>query len=211
MQARPITVDAGESGDGFDSPVDVAELTTAGIGEMLPGVLPPLRWQLASHLVNEAFARLVDDLGAGSASERGFIRRVRGRAAMDFDALRDLARGLPGGSVEELEIQYFGSRRPGRPASPAAPTGSRLSMVRHDLRSLAVQRRSALDAEIVIRAVRVLDREPDLATLDDRALAAFQFRMIDLAGRATAAELAVAASAVGELSQGRVVDRPAPG
>ncbi len=198
VQARPITVRGDEDGDGFDSPVDVAQLTTAGIGEMLPGVLPPFRWQVAAHLVNEAFAQLLDELGArpaGGATRGPLVRRVRGRAALDFDALRDLARQMPGGSAEELEIQYFGSQRSGRPTSPAETSGSRWSILRHDLRSLFVRRRSELDAEIVIHAAGAFDDPVDLAALDDERLAAYQFRLIDVAVRATAAELAVAAAA----------------
>lgn len=198
VQARPITVTREEDDDGFDSPVDVAQLTTAGIGEMLPGVLPPFRWQVAAHLVNEAFAGLLAQLAAspaGGAARAPLVRRVRGRAALDFDALRDLARQMPGGSAEELEIQYFGSQRSGRPASPAATTGSRWSMVRHDLRSLFVRRRSELEAEIMIHAGRALDEPVDLEALDSARLGAYQFRLIDLAVRTTAAELAVAAAA----------------
>ena len=198
VQARPITVAGASSGDGFDDPVDAAELTTAGIDEMLPGVFPPLRWQIASHLFNEAFSRLVEDLGAASDDHgdgRRFVRRVRGRVAMDFDALRDLARRLPGGSVDELELQYFGSQRRGAAAARALTDSSRWSALRHDLRSLKVRKRSALDAEIVVHAVDGLGSGRDLSSLTTRELAAYQFRLIDLAVRAAAAELAVASSA----------------
>ena len=199
VQARPITVGRDSIRDGFDDPVDDAELTTAGIDEMLPGVFPPLRWQITSHLVNEAFARLVDDLGAGwyhhGTGDRRFVRRVRGRAAMDFDALRHLARRLPGGSVEELETQYFGSRRRGGPVAPSRDDPSRWSTLRHDIRSLRVRKRSSLDAEIVVHAVDALGCGRDLSSVSARELSAYQFRLIDLAVRAAAAELAVASSA----------------
>ena len=198
VQARPITVAGASSGDGFDDPVDTTELTTAGIDEMLPGVFPPLRWQVTSHLFNEAFSRLVEDLGAASGHHgdgRRFVRRVRGRVAMDFDALREVARRLPGGSVDELELQYFGSQRRGAPAARALTDFSRWSAVRHDLRSLKVRKRSALDAEIVVHTVDGLGNGRDLASLTTHELAAYQFRLIDLAVRAAAAELAVASSA----------------
>ena len=199
VQARPITVARKSLGDGFDDPVDAAELTTAGIDEMLPGVFPPLRWQIASHLLNEAFSRLVEDLGATSDhhhdDDRRFVRRVRGRAAMDFDALRDLARRLPGGSVDELELQYFGSQRRGAPAARALADSSRWSALRHDVRSLKVRKRSSLDAEIVVYAVSGLGSGDDVSALTSRELAAYQFRLIDLAVRAAAGELAVASSA----------------
>ena len=108
VQARPITVL--EDHDGFDTRLDDHELTTAGIVEMVPGVLPPLRWEVNRFLLEEAFRSVLDSLGAirGTAAEdRPFVRRVRGRVAIDFDQLRDAASGIPG-AVRELEAQYFG-------------------------------------------------------------------------------------------------------
>lgn len=199
LQARPITTVDDRNGDGFDSPADDAELTTAGIGEMLPGVLPPLRWQIDAHLVNEAFRRLVADLGAEAAPfdphPRPFVRRVRGRAAMDLDAVRDLAVRLPGGSAEELERQYFGSRRPGRPAAAPAAAVTRREAIVHDLRSLRIQRRSSLDAEVMIHAMKQLSERPRLAAWDVPELLSYLFRLVDLGVRAVAAELEVAAGA----------------
>ena len=49
VQARPITTTERDDGDGFDSPDGDADLTTAGIDEMLPGVLPPLLWEAVSY------------------------------------------------------------------------------------------------------------------------------------------------------------------
>ncbi|MEA5558037.1 PEP/pyruvate-binding domain-containing protein [Nodularia spumigena] len=199
VQARPITTGGDLDGDGFDSAVDDAELTTAGIGEMLPGVLPPLRWQINAHLVNEAFRRLVADLGVetqlADPRPRPFVRRVRGRAAMDLDALRDLAVRLPGGSAEELERQYFGSRRPGRPAAAPATEVTRREAIAHDLRALRIQRRSSVDAEVTIHAMARFGDRPCLDAWDVPALLAYLFRLVDLGVRAVAAELEVAASA----------------
>ncbi len=196
VQARPITVTAAATGDGFDTPTDDAELTTAGIGEMLPGVLPPLRWQLASHLVEEAFRRMAADLGvADGTGDAPFVRRVHGRAAMDLDALRRIADRLPGGSADELERQYFGSRRPGRPAAPADVSHSRLELLRHDLRSLVVRRRTALDAETVIHAVQQLEPSADLAGRSVDSLVRYLQRLLDLATRAASAELTTSATA----------------
>ena len=198
VQARPITVGRrDERGDGFDSPLDDHELTTAGIGEMLPGVLPPLVWDLNRVLVNEAFRDLVTGLGVPGEDldQRPFVRRVRGRAALDFGRLRDLAQELPGGSSEELELQYFGSRRPGRPA--AAPTrSSRISSLVHDVRAGSLRRRANLDAEICIEAVAALVEDlPELDMMSDDDLLAYRGRLFDLALRAAIAEMAVAAAA----------------
>jgi pyruvate,water dikinase len=198
VQARPITTTGRDDGDGFDSPDSDADLTTAGIDEMLPGVLPPLLWEVNAHLVDDAFMSLLDRLGLplDEAGRSGLLRRVRGRATLDFSALQRMASELPGGAAEDLERQYFGSRRTGRPVAPAEPAGSRLAAVRHDLRVLVQQHRAAQDADIVCTAVAdIRRRRPDLGDLDDVALLRYRFRLVDLGVRAMTAELASAAAA----------------
>jgi pyruvate,water dikinase len=199
VQARPITTTGpDDDGDGFDSPDTDADLTTAGIGEMLPGVLPPLLWQVNSHLVDQAFRAVLDGLGLplDSVGRHGLLRRVRGRATLDFSALHQMATQLPGGAADELERQYFGSRRTGRPVHRAEPPSSRRDRARHDLRVLVQQHRATQDAEVVCVAVAELrHRCGDLTELNDDALARYRFRLIDLGVRAMTAELASAAAA----------------
>ena len=198
VQARPITTTGPDTGDGFDSPEIEADLTTAGIDEMLPGVLPPLLWEVNSHLVDEAFMALLDRLGLelGDTGHGALLRRVRGRATLDFSALHRMASQLPGGAAEDLERQYFGSRRTGRPVAPAEPSGSRVAAVRHDVRVLLQQHRAAQDADIVRTAVaEIRRRRPDLGGLDDDAVIRYRFRLVDLGARAMTAELASAAAA----------------
>ena len=198
VQARPITTTGPDTGDGFDSPESGADLTTAGIDEMLPGVLPPLLWEVNSHLVDEAFMTLLDRLGLrlDDTGHSGLLRRVRGRATLDFSALHRMASQLPGGAAEDLERQYFGSRRTGRPVAPPEPSGSRVAAVRHDVRVLLQQHRAAQDADIVRTAIaEIRRRRPDLGDLDDDAVIRYRFRLVDLGARAMAAELASAAAA----------------
>jgi len=207
VQARPITVLEPEPDDEFDDDPAVIEgldLTTVSIGEMLPGVLPPLLWDVGSFLVEEAFRTVLDGLGdlpAEAAEARWLLRRVRGRAAMDFGRLAALSDALPGAAPDHLEQQYFGSRRPGRPAAPPAPQRhGRWRTAVHDLRVLSTRRRAGFDAEVVIVAAARLAAEGGasvdaLSSLDDRALLARHLRVLDLAARAMAAELGVAADA----------------
>jgi pyruvate,water dikinase len=201
VQARPITATSAAPGDGFDDdPETLAtlDLTTAAIGETLPGVLPPLRWALGSHLVEEAFRRLLDELGVlpTDLADHTLVRRVRGRAAMDFSRLERMAALLPGAADEHLEAEYFGSRRRGRSAAPLSRGGGRLRSMAHDLRVLRVRRRSDADAAIVVQATgRVMASPPDLVLLSDRDLAAYHLRLLDLATRTTAAQLGAAADA----------------
>ncbi|MCP3857426.1 MAG: hypothetical protein GY698_22280 [Actinomycetia bacterium] len=201
VQARPITV--GDDHDGFDDPVDDTELTTAGITEMLPGVLPPLLAQINQHLVDEAFRCLLGSMeGVPLAdTQTRILRRVRGRAALDYGVIRTLADAVPGGDPDELDRQYFGSRRPDRPVAPEA-TGesglrSRLRGWRHDLRVLGVRRRVIQDVDVVTEAVAELStRTVPLGELTNPDLLALRGRLTDLAVRAMAAELGVAAIAV---------------
>ena len=106
---------------------------------MVPGVLPALRWEVNRFLLEEAFRSVLDSLGiirGLSAEDRPFVRRVRGRAAIDFDQLRAATADIPG-AVEELELQYFGAvtqtpvgstadpgLRSGSAADPGSPAGS---------------------------------------------------------------------------------------
>lgn len=203
VQARPITVTDVADGDGFDSVVDDHELTTAAIGETLPGVLAPLTWQLTSRLVDEAFHRVLDDLAAldSDSSPQPLVRRVRGRATLDFSAIRGMAERLPGGVANDLEQQYFGSRRRDRPSTPggAEPRRrrARLRGMVHDLRVLSTRRRVVQDADAVAHAVdHVVVSAPQLDDVGDAALLAYRERLIDLGVRGTSDELAVAAIAV---------------
>jgi pyruvate,water dikinase len=167
---------------------------------MLPGVLPPLVWELGSYLVEEAFRAVFDDLGVlpdSLVGRRGLVRRVRGRAAMDFSILRAVADTLPGAGPDQLEEQYFGSRRSDRAVAGVGPRRHHVFRSGlHDIRVLRARRRSVFDAELAIRAVAEIDRAPvDLAALSERALQSYQLRLIDLATRAMRAELSVAADA----------------
>ncbi|MCP9618749.1 PEP-utilizing enzyme [Nocardia otitidiscaviarum] len=178
VQARPITVTTAAD-DPFDSPPPEPadrELTTAGIAEMLPGVLPPLRWEVCSFLVEEALRTLLDGLGALSATTpttaHGLLRRVHGRAALDA-AATGVAQGVSG-----------------------LPTHSGPAAVRHRLRAAAVRRHARFDADVAIQASGEIDaRARILDCLPPHELLRYQLALIDLATRAMAAEISVAADA----------------
>lgn len=219
VQARPITVL--DSDDGFDSPIDDHELTTAGIAEMVPGVLGPLAWELNHYLLGEAFRSFLDNLGVlqgDAADDRPFVRRVRGRVAIDFDQLRDAAADVPG-AIEQLEHEYFGDAEgiaesetePG--ANPQTRGSGRHGRMAswwrgawRDVLSLRTRGRVVEQADVVVRASELLRHRPvDLEVLTDRQLFAYMQRVIDLAARGLAAELGVAAVAAS--SYDRLVNR----
>ncbi len=196
VQSRPI-VAARQGDDGFDSAVGrTTRYTTAGIAEMLPGVLPVLRWSSASLLVDEAFRVVADQLHAmppDMSWPEGFVVRTRGRAAMNLDALARVATSVPGGSVERFEQQYFGAAA----SEPAPRTRAPLMRrVAHDLRVHGAHRRARREAAVVATAARlVADRAPQPDTLTDGELLGLRERTLDLAARAMSAELAAAAAA----------------
>ncbi len=200
VQSRPITVGVGEvftDDDGFDTQVHShRRYTTAGVGEMLPGVFPALRWATAGFMVEEAFRHVVGDLAALPGSLTGpfgFVVRLRGRAALDLDHLAEVATSLPGGSAEELEQQYFGS---GGEAPPPERVGL-LARVRHDVRVLGSTRTARREQAITHAAIDVLLRAPlDPAAIPGVDLLARRTRLVDLGVRATIAEFAVATAAV---------------
>ncbi len=207
VQSRPITtgqpVGGVSDGDGFDSPVGShRRYTTAGVAEMLPGVLPALVWSTAGFMVEEAYrtvtARL-DGLPPTIVDDNGFVIRARGRAALDLDHMNEVARALPGGSPEEVEEQFFGSRASsadsfiGDDHSPP----SRLARVRHDVRVLRANRVARAEHAVTQQAIdTVLANTLDVEAEPDVDLLAARVRLVDLGARATVAEFSIAAAAV---------------
>lgn len=201
VQSRPITTAAARSeNDGFDSVADVGRrYTTAGIAEMLPGVLPPLRWATAGFMVDHAFAEVLDRLG-GLPDDVGrrFVVRLRGRAAVDLDYLAAVAGRMPGGSAGELERQLFGTAADAaRDGTSETGSASRWAKAGQDMRVLSANRRARSEQAIVDHAVRaVVDPPLDAAHQTDAELLAVRAWLVDLGVRATVAEMAVAAAAV---------------
>ncbi|MGH1491472.1 MAG: PEP/pyruvate-binding domain-containing protein [Acidimicrobiales bacterium] len=213
VQARPITVL--DNDDGFDTELDTHELTTAGIVEMVPGVLPPLRWEINRFLLEEAFRSVLDSLGVlrGSTAEaHPFVRRVRGRVAIDFDQLRETASRIPG-AVEELEEQYFGAspdmiddvKARSAESTDSGPTSKRgrwLRRLQSDLHTLRTRRHVIDQSEIVIRSTALLRKRRAILTEHaDEELVAYASRLVDLGARGLAAELGVAASGAAAYSR----------
>lgn len=207
VQSRPITTgdavgDASES-DGFDSPMGAhRRYTTAGVAEMLPGVLPALVWSTAGFMVEEAYRTVTERLGAlppTIVGDNGFVVRTRGRAALDLDHMNDVARELPGGSPEEVEEQFFGTNASAEALQVGddQPAPSRVTRIRHDVRVLRANRTARTEQAVTSQAIDVvLDAEFDAAVVPDAELLAARMRLTDLGARATAAEFSVAAAAV---------------
>lgn len=125
LQARPISSSPAIVGEGDDSSFSHEIIyTTAGIGEMLPGYLPPLLWDCNSWAVEEAFRSLFHQLGSDVVElhqPHRLIARFRGRAALNLDAMKASAASISGGSAQELERQYFGSSEADQPCAAGRP------------------------------------------------------------------------------------------
>lgn len=205
VQARPITAGLAQRADDCETPVDGDELTTNGIGEMLPGVLSPLLWDVNSFLVEEALRNVLGELRGlpGRLGRHELVRRVHGRAALNLDLIAGAAQAS-GGSESEIRRQYFGGSEPGpEPANgrrSGLRTGWRLAL--QSLRAAGVRRRAIVESDVLLAAVAEIGRgRPDLSGHDDRWLLAYRRRLVDLGARAMTVELAVAAAAVAAYQQ----------
>lgn len=196
LQARPITSARPVSGDGFDS--DTAATTgwtTAGIAEMVPGVVAPLVWETNRRLLESAFRELFDQMATlpVDVDQRGsFVARFRGRAALNLDLLREVSGGDER-SDREIERQYFGGTD-----GPAVRRSwrERVAAWRHARRMERVRQRATVGAAVVDRAVAELSvAAPELGAMGIDALRAYRFRLLDLGGRAMTSEVAVASAA----------------
>ena len=201
VQARPITVAAEATGDEFDTAIGPDDTyTTAGVAEMLPGVLPPLVWTTIAPHLEGGFRTLFDSMGAlpAEAAHRPFLARVNGRATLNLDLMRAAAQSAPGGSAEELERQYFG-RVVSEDLPPASPKRGPFKGLRNAFRGareIQARRWFRFESDTTIETIRQLLRdEHDLESFDDEQLVAYRNRLLDLAGRTVAAEVAVAAAA----------------
>jgi pyruvate,water dikinase len=206
VQARPITTVGAptvDTGDGFDSSLGPDDTyTTAGIAESMPGVLPPLQWTTAGPLLENGFRHLFDEMGAlpGDADRVQFLARVRGRVVLSLDLMKAAALEVPGGSSDEIERQYFGRViSDDEPARPGATRRGPFKGVRTMLagaREIGARRRFRFEAEASIDAIqRLVADPPDCGTASASDLLAYRHRVLDLAARVMAAEVAVAASA----------------
>lgn len=200
VQARPITTESVDLGsdDGFDIGAGPsASFTTAGIGESLPGVVPPLDWTINSWTLENGFRNLFHRLGGcpdGLAGPHALIGRFRGRAALNLDRMLQAAGTIPGASPEELEHQYFGEAVRGEDAPPA-PTPPKAGAAQ-GLRTLRARQTAAQESEVVTLAVDgLLDLEPELRLREDDELLAYRARLLHLATRVVTAEVAIAAMA----------------
>ncbi|MCP5024763.1 MAG: hypothetical protein GY929_00620 [Actinomycetia bacterium] len=199
LQSRPITtVGALERpADSLDTlPRPTATYTSAGIAEMVPGLLPPRLWELNSWALEEGFRRLFDRLGATTTTldePHALLARFRGRAALDLDRMKEAVRSVPGGSSAELEREYLGRAVEAEPSpTPSARGPGTYQAVRVARARLS----SAQDAASMSRtAERLVEAEPSLEELSDIELLAYRARLVQLAGRTMAAEVAVAAMA----------------
>lgn len=177
LQARPITTGVDrDRDDGFDTPDwQRHRWSTSGIVEMVPGVLPPLRYEVVALALEEALRAHEDRSGnlPEEAAGRPLLGRVRGRVVLD-DELMDRMRAR------------------------AAPRGRWRDLAR-SLSALRQRRRAMWEAGTVsVAAWEAWERMPDLARLPDDELWCLRWRLVDLAGRAMAAEVAVASAAVAD-------------
>lgn len=112
----------GEWTSEFDSAVDPdTEWTAANIQEALPGLLTPMTWTLSRPLLEYAFARPAERIGAHVAPRDPYVALFYGRPFLNLTALREGATRVPFSSPDAIDEHYLGRvREPG--AKPWSPT-----------------------------------------------------------------------------------------
>jgi phosphohistidine swiveling domain-containing protein len=195
LQARPVTAGLSWGDDGFDTPPPAgATFTSAGIGEMLPGVLPPLLWTTNAPMLNDAFDVLFERLGIRVAGS--MVGRFRGRAALNLSLLRTAARRMPRGSEAEVERQYLGRVISEEEVVPSVSVRERLARVQPALRALRLRRRLVRDADVFVEAAALAVRlDPDLTGASTGSLVSYRHRLRELARLGVRTEVGVAATA----------------
>ena len=200
LQTRPITIHGERlaDDDGFDSVSDPSQtFTPRGVGEMLPGILPPLLWTINAPMLDNAFRRLFHDLRIPLPRTAGplmAVGRFRGRAALNLSALREAAASMPGGSAAEVERQYLG--RVFTEDEEPTPSGSWLKQTLAGIRAARVRKR--IEDEVALFADSadfVMALGVHLPSLTTARLLAYRSRLRALAWRGFEAEVAASAGA----------------
>jgi pyruvate,water dikinase len=197
LQARPITTGPVLPEDGFDtSPPDGATFTPAGVGEMLPGVLPPLLWTINAPMLEEAFSTLYDALGIHPPTSLGpMLGRFRGRAALNLSLLKAAAQQMPGGSGAEVERQYLGRVFTDEP-EVAPRFAARLARIHPAWRALRLRKRIQREAAVFIEATDLaVELDLNHGAASAATLVEYRRRVRDLARMGVRTEVAVAAAA----------------
>jgi pyruvate,water dikinase len=202
LQSRPVTTSRGlePDDDGFDtSPDPDAIYISAGIQEMLPEVIPPLLWSINAPMLDDAFRRLLGELGitVGDAAHRHLVLgRFRGRAALNLSVLRRAAALVPGGDPDDVDRQYLHRVLTEAPEAEPIPPRRRGGRLRTGFQ--AVKIRAALEQEttLVTDATHlILTLGVNPAELPVDRLLAYWARIHAIAWRAYAAEISASAGA----------------
>jgi pyruvate,water dikinase len=203
LQARPITTLGtrlrAQPGDGFDTrKIPGALYSPTGVGEMLPGVLPPLMWTINGPMVEEGFRKLFARLQAlpdPLDEAYSILARIDGQAALNITAIKNSAAKLSGGTGSEIERQYLG-----RAVSEGSEDGKKPGLVGRtasSLRAMKLQKRIEAEAESFERSVAAVRSLPrNFSEMLTTELVAYRARVRDLAASGVATQVAVATVAV---------------
>ena len=111
LQARPITARARVGCDEFDTPIadPDAVFVRYNIGEILPGALTPLTWDLIGRNLDAAMAANFIDLGVDLRGRAGdCIASFSGHAFMNLASAYRFAAGVLGSSKEGVDVSLAG-------------------------------------------------------------------------------------------------------
>jgi pyruvate,water dikinase len=202
LQSRPVTTPPAfePDDDGFDTtPEPGAVYTSAGIQEMLPEVVSPLLWSINAPMLDDAFRRLLGDLGITVANPDGpflVLGRFRGRAALNLSVLRRAAALVPGGDPDDVDRQYVQRVLAEAPELEPIPERTRGGRLRTGFDAVRIRGRLEQESALVTDATHlILALGVDPSSLPVDRLLAYWSRIRGIAWRAYAAEVAASAGA----------------
>lgn len=115
LQARPITARVQASLHEFDTVVDnpVAAFIRHNIGEVLPGALTPMTWDLVGRGIDGAMANTFVEIGAITRPREGdCVASFCGHAFLNLASTYRVAAALVGSSKESVDISLTGEVLP---------------------------------------------------------------------------------------------------
>lgn len=153
LQARPITTLAGAGLDEFDTPVpDPTSLFTRyNTGEVMPGAVTPLTWDVVGRSLDDAMRSIFVELGVFPADAcPGCVAAFSGHVFLDLGTTYRFSAGILGSTKEGVDISLAG--RP-LPVTFPFPRPRRLQRVRATVRYLrfldaAARERERFAAEV---------------------------------------------------------------
>ena len=166
LQARPITVEAGERPD-----PRLRRLTRANVGEVLPGPVTPLTWSTVGGFLEHGFRGVAAATGLLPENAAPFLVLHRRRLYLNLTLCVEVAARLPGITPADAERLFLGGGAAGE--TPPLRLSALPGFARVGLRLLALARRLPARVRAAEEAVAALPAAEAIGRAGPDALAAY--------------------------------------